>query len=202
MYYSGEDWIDDTLLLYLLRCQGLLFAISFALGSIQIVRVQWRLYHKFDCLKWSYSTIPSILLGSPMSMFFPLRLLWCFFIHGIRNKPVVHTANLDKFKLTQPAPSVVNVLDSNPQPKLQDSTSSSNSKGVVVDAGVDLEEGGGDFAEKLSKSTWKQETAHGSENTLLQSLFRSRQEREPKTPKTPHIPTDPTLSLSLVCFRE
>merc|ERR1712232_508913 len=114
MYYSGEDWIDDTLLLYLLRCQGLLFAISFALGSIQIVRVQWRLYHKFDCLKWSYSTIPSILLGSPMSMFFPLRLLWCFFIHGIRNKPVVHTANLDKFKLTQPAPSVVNVLDSNP----------------------------------------------------------------------------------------
>lgn len=193
MYFSGEDWIDDTLLLYLLRCQSLIFGIYFMLGSIQMLRVQWRLYHKFDCLKWSYSTILAILLGTPILMFFPLRLLWCYFIHGIRNKPVVHTANLDKFKITQPTPGSANVQDSCPQPKTQDPSSSPDSKGIIVDANANIDEHGGDSSEKLSKSSRKPETVHVLAPTLLQSRFASWQESK-SVNKEASISTDTILT--------
>jgi len=178
MYFSGEDLIDDTLLFYLLRCQSLISGIFFMLGSIQMLRVQWRLYHKFDCMKWSYSTILAILMGMPLLMYFPLRLLWCFFIHGIRNRPVAHTANLDKFKITQPTSGSANVLHSCPQPKTQDPSSSSSltSKGIIVDANANLDEHGCVFPEKLSKSSRKPETDHVLAPTLLQSRFASWQE--------------------------
>jgi len=69
--------------------------INFSLNAISIVRIQWRLYHRFDCLKWSHSTALIQLLGTPLLFWFPLRILYVFFIQGIRNRPIVHTAQTD-----------------------------------------------------------------------------------------------------------
>lgn len=60
----------------------------------------------FDCLRWKFSTLVVVILGTPILALFPLRLLWCYFIHGIQNKPVAHTANTDGFKNAQPTPAV------------------------------------------------------------------------------------------------
>mmetsp|Transcript_80610 Transcript_80610/g.142732 ORF Transcript_80610/g.142732 Transcript_80610/m.142732 type:complete len:556 (-) Transcript_80610:150-1817(-) len=72
--------------------------LNFAMYLQQIVRIQWRLYHRFDCLKWSHSTAVIQILGTPLIFLLPLRLLWTFFTHGIRNRPVVHTAQMDELK--------------------------------------------------------------------------------------------------------
>jgi hypothetical protein len=83
---------------------GLLFtnlvtlALNMSLNFLSIARIQWRLYHRFDCLKWSHSTALIQILGMPLLCWFPLKILWAFLKQGLRNRPIVHTANTDGLK--------------------------------------------------------------------------------------------------------
>lgn len=77
---------------------------SLVLTISQVMRIQWRFYQRFDCLKWSWWTVPSIISGVPLYVLFLVRILVVFLVNGLRNRPVVHTANADGFAGTGPSP--------------------------------------------------------------------------------------------------
>jgi hypothetical protein len=98
-YWAAPEWMQaDSWIEYFLIIQTVMFICSFTCTFFQMARIQCRLYDKFqDCLKFNICSLPIIILGTPILMVLPIRLLWCYFIHGIKNKPVVHTANTDGF---------------------------------------------------------------------------------------------------------
>merc|ERR1712048_1004987 len=74
----------------LLQIQNVAFWIALILNLTIMIRVMRRLYTSFDCLKFHWSTILIVILGTPLMMLFPIYLLWTFFKHGVTNSPAGH----------------------------------------------------------------------------------------------------------------
>jgi hypothetical protein len=88
-----EHWVYKPVL----RGSLIVFLGYMALNIFMAVRIQIRLYHGFDCLKFRPKTIvAATFCALPLTLLVPVHLLFTYLKHGLLNRPVVHIANTDK----------------------------------------------------------------------------------------------------------
>jgi hypothetical protein len=91
LFKHGHDPRYQRCLQVLCYC----FVLSNFLNAYLTLRIHWRLYHGFPCLKfaWHKVLLAYGIFSLPFTILIPANILWTYFKLGLMNRALVHTAN-------------------------------------------------------------------------------------------------------------
>mmetsp|Transcript_111310 Transcript_111310/g.197142 ORF Transcript_111310/g.197142 Transcript_111310/m.197142 type:complete len:568 (-) Transcript_111310:173-1876(-) len=97
-HYAWREAEHDMGMGRILMVQFSITACAWLVIVFTALSIQRRMYKNFECLQFHWKSLIAYVVGNFAFVIFPFRILWCYLKHGLKNQPVVHTAQSDEVK--------------------------------------------------------------------------------------------------------